>query len=124
MPTSLTLRTAILLIAVGLFSLGAAFGSQYFGGLQPCILCIYQRYPYGVVITLGVLLALLSRHRALAVTITALAAVALFVVGAIAEARHTHTVWGQGGMFWMLLGFAAVAFEFAAPRYTARLRRR
>jgi hypothetical protein len=56
--------------------------------------------------------------------IVMLAAVALFVVGAIAEARDTHTVWGQGGMFWMLLGFAAVALEFAAPRYTARLRRR
>jgi hypothetical protein len=53
-----------------------------------------------------------------------LAAVALFVVGAIAEARDTHTVWGQGGTFWMLLGFAAVALEFAAPTYAARLHRR
>jgi hypothetical protein len=53
-----------------------------------------------------------------------LAAVALFVVGAIAEARYTHTVWGQGGTFWMLLGFAAVALEFAAPTYAARLHRR
>jgi predicted cobalt transporter CbtA len=53
-----------------------------------------------------------------------LAAVALFVVGAIAEARDTHTVWGQGGMFWMLLGFAAVALEFAVPRYAGRLHRR
>ena len=84
MPTSLTLRTAIFLIAVGFFSLGAAFGSQHLGGLQPCILCIYQRYPYGVVIALGVLLALFSRHRALAVTITVLAAVALFVDAGIA----------------------------------------
>jgi hypothetical protein len=33
-------------------------------------------------------------------------------------------VWGQGGTFWMLLGFAAVAFEFAAPGYASRLRRR
>ena len=53
-----------------------------------------------------------------------LAAVALFVVGAIAEARDTHTVWGQGGTFWMLLGFAAVALEFAVPTYAARLHRR
>lgn len=53
-----------------------------------------------------------------------LAAVVLFVVAAIAEARNTHTVWGQGGMFWMLLGFAAVALEFAAPRYASRFRRR
>ena len=53
-----------------------------------------------------------------------LAAAVLFVVGAIAAARNTHTVWGQGSTFWMLLGFAAVALEFAAPRYTSRLRRR
>lgn len=53
-----------------------------------------------------------------------LGAVALFIIGAIAEARNTHTVWGQNSTFWMLLGFAAVAFEFAAPRYASRLRRR
>jgi disulfide bond formation protein DsbB len=84
MPASLTLRTALFLIAVGVLSLGAAFGSQYLGGLQPCILCIYQRYPYGVVIALGVLLALFSRQRGLAVTITALAAIALFIDAGIA----------------------------------------
>jgi hypothetical protein len=53
-----------------------------------------------------------------------LAAVGMFLVGAIAEARDTHTVWGQGGTFWMLLDFAAVAFEFAVPGYASRLRRR
>jgi hypothetical protein len=53
-----------------------------------------------------------------------LAAVALFAIGAIAEARDTHTVWGQGSTFWMLLGFAAVAFEFAVPGYARRLHRR
>jgi hypothetical protein len=53
-----------------------------------------------------------------------LTAVVMFVVGAIAEARDTHTVWGQGSMFWMLLGFAAVALEFAVPRYAGRFYRR
>ena len=53
-----------------------------------------------------------------------LAAVALFVIAAIAETRDTHTVWGQGSTFWMLLGFAAVTFEFAVPGYARRLRRR
>ncbi len=52
-----------------------------------------------------------------------LAAAGLFVVGALAEARDTHTVWGQGGTFWMLLGFAAVALELALPAYRARLGR-
>jgi disulfide bond formation protein DsbB len=84
MPASLTVRTALFLIAIGVLSLGAAFGSQYIGGLQPCPLCIYQRYPYGVVIALGVLLALLNRQHRLAVLITALAALALFVDAGIA----------------------------------------
>lgn len=65
-----------------------------------------------------------SRVEERSLKIIMLAAVPLFVVGAIAEARGTHTVWGQGGTFWMLLGFAAVALEFAAPRYTGRLHRR
>ena len=52
-----------------------------------------------------------------------LAAVAFFVVAAIAAARDTLTVWGLGSVFWMLLGFAAVALEFAVPTYAARLHR-
>jgi disulfide bond formation protein DsbB len=32
------------IVAVSLGALGAALLSQYVGGLQPCVLCIYQRY--------------------------------------------------------------------------------
>jgi disulfide bond formation protein DsbB len=35
-----------LVMAVCLGSLGTALASQYWGGLQPCILCIYQRWAY------------------------------------------------------------------------------
>lgn len=84
MPASLSLRTALFLIAVGAVSLGAAFGSQYFGGLQPCVLCIYQRYPYGVVIALGLLALLAWRQPKLAAGLTLLAAIALFVDAGIA----------------------------------------
>src|SRR2546430_17141035 len=49
-----------------------------------------------------------SRVEERSLKIIMLAAVALFVVGAIAEGRDTHTVWGQGGTFLVLLGFAAV----------------
>lgn len=31
----------------------AAFGFQYLGGLPPCPLCIWQRWPYAIVIVLG-----------------------------------------------------------------------
>jgi disulfide bond formation protein DsbB len=32
-----------------------AFAFQYFGGLIPCVLCIYQRWPHGVAVLAGVL---------------------------------------------------------------------
>ena len=35
--------------------LGIALISQYIFGLEPCILCIIQRYPFGIVIGLGLL---------------------------------------------------------------------
>lgn len=40
---------------VAALALATAFISQYVYGLQPCVLCIYQRWPYGVVIALGIL---------------------------------------------------------------------
>lgn len=36
-------------------ALAAAFISQYVYGLQPCVLCIYQRIPFAVVILLCIL---------------------------------------------------------------------
>ncbi|MEM9470115.1 MAG: disulfide bond formation protein B [Pseudomonadota bacterium] len=36
-------------------ALAMALISQYFFGLAPCNLCIIQRYPYGVVIALGII---------------------------------------------------------------------
>ncbi len=36
-------------------ALATALVSQYAYGLQPCVLCIYQRIPYGIVIALGIL---------------------------------------------------------------------
>ena len=52
-PTSaLALGTVL---AASVVVLGTALLSQYVGGLQPCILCLYQRVPYGVVIVLTAL---------------------------------------------------------------------
>lgn len=44
--------------------LGGAFAFQYFGGLIPCVLCLYQRWPHGVAILIG-LMALRTRGPAL-----------------------------------------------------------
>ncbi len=44
-----------LIVAVSLGALAAALASQYWGGLQPCVLCYYQRYAYLGAAAFGVL---------------------------------------------------------------------
>jgi len=43
-----------------------AFGFQYLGGLVPCPLCIWQRWPHAGAAALGVVVLLWQPHRALA----------------------------------------------------------
>ena len=44
-----------LIVLACLAIVGVAYASQVFGGLKPCVLCIYQRYGYGVAGAFGVL---------------------------------------------------------------------
>lgn len=48
-----------LILAASIIVLGTALLSQYWGGLQPCKLCIWQRWPYVATIALS-LVALLG----------------------------------------------------------------
>jgi disulfide bond formation protein DsbB len=41
------------LLGAAVAILGTALASQYLGGLKPCVLCLWQRYPYAVVIGLA-----------------------------------------------------------------------
>ena len=51
---SLTRKMLMLLAAGGSLALMiGAFGFQYIGGLPPCQMCIWQRYPHVVAIALG-----------------------------------------------------------------------
>ncbi len=64
--------------------LAGAFGFQYLGGLLPCTLCLWQRWPHAAAIVLGALgLALPQRIWPLLGALAALttAAIALFHVG-------------------------------------------
>jgi disulfide bond formation protein DsbB len=74
-------RLISLLLPLGL--LGGALGSQYLGGLHPCEMCYWQRWPHGVAIALAGLAftapAASSRSR----TLTLLAAAAIAVSGII-----------------------------------------
>ena len=52
----------ILLAAGGSFAvLAAAFGFQYLGGLAPCQLCLWQRWPHAAAILIGVLALIVTR---------------------------------------------------------------
>jgi disulfide bond formation protein DsbB len=89
----------LLILAASLAMLGGAFGFQYMVGIDPCILCIYQRYAYGVTIGLSALalgLGLVGRPGALP-WLLALAAAAFAVGGAIAVFNvGVEQHWWQG----------------------------
>jgi len=44
-----------LMVLAGAAPLAIAFYSQLFQGAEPCILCLYQRIPFAVVIVLGII---------------------------------------------------------------------
>lgn len=74
-----------LVLAASLVVIGTVLASQYLGGLEPCILCYYQRYPWYAVIAVAlVALALPGRARAALLGLAA----ALFVVGAGIAVYH------------------------------------
>ncbi len=45
---------ALLSLLVAAIALGAAFGSEWYGGLVPCALCLVERWPYRIVAALAV----------------------------------------------------------------------
>ena len=52
----MTRRSLILLAGFGSAAmLLGAFGFQYIGGLAPCAMCLWQRWPHAVAIALGVI---------------------------------------------------------------------
>jgi disulfide bond formation protein DsbB len=77
--------TLILLATLGSVALlGGAFAFQYIGGLAPCQLCLYQRWPHAAAIVIGVI-AYFTSWRGLAwagaLAALATAAIGVFHVG-------------------------------------------
>lgn len=84
---------AVLMIASAVV-LGAAVASQVFGGLNPCILCTYQRVPYVAVLVIGVTGLLYPR-----VAVEALAIMAItFSIGGGIGVFHVgvEQAWWEG----------------------------
>ncbi len=85
----MTRKTLILLATLGSAALLlGAFGFQHLGGLAPCKLCLWQRWPHAVAILIGVAL-LAGGHRLLA-WLGALAAATTAGIGAY----HAGVEWG------------------------------
>jgi disulfide bond formation protein DsbB len=54
---------ALILAAGGsALMLAAAFAFQHIGGMAPCKMCIWQRYPHGIAIAIGLLAVALSQR--------------------------------------------------------------
>jgi disulfide bond formation protein DsbB len=79
-PMSGIALARLIALVVPMALLGGALGSQYLGGLHPCEMCYWQRWPHGAAIVLAAAAFLMpARARIL----TALAALAIAVSGLI-----------------------------------------
>jgi disulfide bond formation protein DsbB len=74
-------RLIALLLPVAL--LGGALGSQYLGGLHPCEMCYWQRYPHAAAIVLALLAFTGPADSPRSRVLTLLAAAAIALSGAI-----------------------------------------
>ena len=81
MNPAVTARLIALLLPFAL--LGGALGSQYLGGLHPCEMCYWQRWPHGAAIVLAALSFTTPVSSPLSRTLTILAAIAIAISGVI-----------------------------------------
>jgi disulfide bond formation protein DsbB len=90
-------KAAALAFVLGLLAILGAWGSQIFGGLVPCDLCLEQRWAYywGLPI-LAAILVLWNRLPMVVWYIATAAVIAIFAWGAYMGAYHAGVEWG----FW------------------------
>lgn len=85
------------LAALALAVLAGAYGSQYLGGLSPCDLCLYQRWPWWIAAGAGLAGTVLARDRRLRRMSILLAGLAM-ATGAAVALYHVGVEqrWWQG----------------------------
>ena len=76
-------QARLVALAAPLVLLGGALLSQYVGGLYPCEMCWWQRYAHGAALILAALAFTASAPSNRARALTALAALAIAISGAI-----------------------------------------
>ena len=82
-PLSSAAWARLIALLLPLALLGGAFGSQYFGGLYPCEMCWWQRYPHMAAIVLAALAFTAPAESGRSRNLTLLAALAIAISGAI-----------------------------------------
>ncbi len=111
---ALTRHASALVLGASVAVLGSAFAFQYLGDLQPCVLCVYQRYPYGITIALGLVAVghVLARRRR-AEPYLLLACALVFLAGAGLAGFHVgvEQKWWQGSAACGALGPAPDSLE-------------
>lgn len=75
------------LLVAALFSLASAYTAEYGFGLKPCVLCLYQRIPYAVVVGLALVMLASKKNQKLSWLLLVLCGAA-FAVGAILAFFH------------------------------------
>lgn len=65
-------------------ALGGAYAFQYLGGLQPCTLCLYQRWPWWIAGGLALLALFFIRERRMSHSLSTLGALSILVGAGIA----------------------------------------
>ena len=75
---------AALSAIAGICMLGGAFAFQHLGGLDPCVLCIYQRWAWAAVIAASVLALAFARNGAAARILLVLSALAMLTGAGLA----------------------------------------
>jgi disulfide bond formation protein DsbB len=77
----------VFLLVSSLFSLMVAYIAEYGFGLKPCVLCLYQRVPYTVLIGLS-LLSLLLMQKEIVRRLLPILALLILLVGAAVAFYH------------------------------------
>jgi len=97
MARSPDLRVCLFLAIVSLGILGAAFVMQYGFGIEPCILCTYQRIPYALVTGFGLFGATMPLAPARRRTVVLICAL-IFAAGAALATYHlgVEQAWWAG----------------------------
>jgi disulfide bond formation protein DsbB len=87
-------------LAASAIVLGIALLSQYWGGLAPCELCLMQRWPWGIAITISLVAVLVGARPALPWVAMVLAVV--FAAGVVFAFYHVgvEQKWFAGPSAW------------------------